>query len=262
MLSSVHNLVAVLRAFRLDRPELSLAELSRAVDLPKSTVNKVVRTLWAEGFLERAPGTLKYRPSLRMFEMGHFILNHIDLVREATPLIRHLARQTGETAHLTYYENGEVIWLLRVDSPASYQLYSRVGRRAPASVTAAGKAVLAFLEEDEIRRVMEQGWRKLTWKTNLDREALRRDLERVRQTGYSFQSEEVDIGIASVGAPIWNDQGRAIAGISVAGPAVRFTPEAVRRMGRMAQQTGLAISERLGFSGLPLDARTRAEERS
>lgn len=250
MLSSVHNVVAVLRAFRLDRPELSLAELTRMLRLPKSTVNKALRTLVHAGYLEPIGATAKYRPSLRMFEMGHFILQHIDLVREATPLVRNLAKLTGETAHLTYYENGEVIWLLRVDSPTSYQLYSRIGRRAPAGAAASGKAVLAYLPEGELEQILKTGWRKLTVKTNANRDVLLRDLERVRVNGYSFQADEVDMGIASVGAPIFNYQSRVIASVSVAGAAQRFTPERVRRVGQLAKQTANAISERMGY-GLP-----------
>ncbi|MDQ0190268.1 IclR family transcriptional regulator [Alicyclobacillus cycloheptanicus] len=255
MLSSVHHVVMVLRAFRLDRPEMSLADLSRATGLPKSTANKCIHTLVTEGFLERVEGSSKYRPSLRMFEIGNFVLKQMELVREATPLVRHLAKQTGETAHLTYYENGEVIWLLRVDSPTSYQLYSRVGRRAPAMAAASGKAILAFLSEDALSGVLEKGWRKLTIHTNASREVLLRDLERVRVDGYSFQAGEVDRGIASVGAPIFNHRAQAIASVSVAGPIERFHPDAVRRIGRLAIQTGLAISERLGYRGVQTPVR-------
>lgn len=247
MLSSVHNVVAVLRAFRLDRPVLSLAEITRTVNLPKATVNKSVQTLLAAGFLERVDGQPLYRPSLRMFELGHFILRHLDMVREATPFVRHLAEVTGHTAHLTAYENGEVIWLLRVDSRDQHPLYSRVGRRGPAGATAAGKAILAFLEPDELQHVLAQGWRKLTLKTNADRTVLVRALDEVRRTGYSFQTEEVDIGIASVGAPIFDYQQRPVASVSVAGPTEALTPDAVRRIGRLAQQTALAISERIGY---------------
>lgn len=250
MLSSVHNVVSVLRAFRLDRPEMSLAELARAVELPKPTVNKVVQTLLAEGFLERVSDRARYRPNLRMFELGHFILNHLDMVHEATPYIRHLSQLTGETAHLTAYENGEVIWLLRIDGPSSSELYSRIGRRAPATAAAAGRAILAFLAADELDHVISQGWRKLTVKTTADRDQLLRDLALVRQNGYSFQTEEVDIGIASVGAPVFDYQQRPVASVSVAGPSVRFTTDAVRRIGLLAQQTALAISRRMGYQAV------------
>lgn len=247
MLTSVRNIAIILRTFRLDEPELSLSELARAVNMPKSTVYKLVCTLMASGFLQKDDGSGKYRPSIRMFEMSQSILNHIDLVREATPFIKLLAKQSGETTHLTYYENGETIWVLKVENPFFVQLYSRVGRRAPAAATASGKAILACLPPQELQRVLIQGWKTLTEKTALNDESLLKDLEQIRRNGYAVQVEEVDMGIASVGAAIFDYRECPVAGISLAGPVSRFTPDNIRRFGRLAKETAFAISERIGY---------------
>jgi len=247
VLTSVRNIAVILRTFRLEAPELSLAELSRAVNLPKSTVYKLVCTLLASEFIEKDDQTGKYRPSIRMFEMSQFILNRIDLVREATPFIKLLAKQSGETAHITYYENGEVIWLLKVENPFFVQLYSRVGRRAPAAATASGKAILAHLDEKEIQHVLSQGWKTLTPKTSGNDDKLLKELERIRKLGYAMQIEEVDIGVASVGAPIFDHQQCPIAAISIAGPVSRFSPDAIKNYGRLAKETAFAVSERIGY---------------
>ncbi|PWI57131.1 IclR family transcriptional regulator [Sulfoacidibacillus thermotolerans] len=246
MLSSVQHIISILRLFRLDRPEMSLAQVSRYTGLPKSTTNKLLQTLVNMGFLEKVAERAHYRPSLQMFEMSHFILNHLALVQEAAPFIRHLAKQSGQVAHLTCYDKGEVTWLVKITHAHNDHLYSRVGRRAPASIAASGKAVLAFLEVQEWLPTFESGWRRLTVKSNMDPNVLLRELDFVRKNGYSFQEEEVDLGVCSIGAPIFNERMRPIASVSLAGHVNLFTTEMIKQYGRLTKHTALAISERIG----------------
>ena len=242
MLSSVANIARILRSFHLACPELSLTELSRSLDIPKTTMLKLLHTMRAEGFLEKDPQTGKYRPGQRTLSMSYAILSQSHLARTALPFLQSLVQQTGLVAHLTRYERGEAVWITKVDSPWHPALYSRVGRRVPAYAPASGKAILAFLDADELGWVLASDWKPLTSKTQTDKRVFSAELLGIQKAGYSLQREEVEEGIASVGGPLLNDRGQAIASISLAGPVQRFNAVSVRELGTLVKKTAHEIA--------------------
>jgi DNA-binding IclR family transcriptional regulator len=214
-----------------------------------------VATLNAEGFLEKNPVSGRYRPAVQLFEMSQMVLHRIQLTEEALPFMRALAQQSGETVMLSLYEDGEVIWILKIDGPYALKVYSEVGRRNPVYAAASGKAMMAFMEQEELDHIFSLPWHPLTPKTNIDKEAVLKELESIRSIGYATQFEEIDEGIASVAAPIFDHLGRPVAAVVVAGAVTRFKGETLKTLGAMVHNTASEISRHLGYSTIKQEFR-------
>ncbi len=241
MLTSVQLAIEALRTFRWDRPELSLAEIARQVNRPKSTIAKVLTTLTTASFLEPVNGTCRYRPALPMLLLGPVMVNHSQLVQCALPIVEHLAQRTQQTVHLTVCESGEVVWLIRKDCGARYTLYSRVGRRG----SAAGRAILAFMEGDSWKTAYARSWSRLTTKTRQDPARLSEEMAEIRRRGYAIQADEVDLGIASIAVPVFDACDRPVASLSVVGPKTMFNHQHIPRFSRWAQAAASLLRRRL-----------------
>lgn len=243
MLSSVSNIARILRSFRLDCPELSLTELSRNLNIPKSTMYKLLNTMRSEGFLEKNSHNGKYRPGKRMLSINYTILSQTHLAKSALPFLHSLVERTGLVAHMTCYENGEVIWITIIHGRYNPLLYSRVGRRVQAYAPASGKAILAFLDPKELDSLFAIEWKAITPKTQTNKGILLNELRHIQEIGYSVQREEVDPGIASIGGPVFDEQGKPIASISLAGLVQRFNEETIRELGSMVKRTADEIAQ-------------------
>lgn len=245
MLSSVRNASRILKAFDVSHPEWGIAELSRVFAIPKSTVHQLVCSMVEEGVLVRVEPQGRYRLHLNLFSLSQQMVQDLELVREAEPFLRSLVQMSGETVHLTAYADGDVVFVCKLEGDQPMRLFSMVGKRAPAHAAASGKAMLAYWPE-ELERLIQEGLRSLTSHTIRTGEALRLDLAEVRRRGYAINREEVDVGVASVGAPIRNYEGEVMAAISVAGPIHRLQPR-IERLGDLAKATAYHVSERMGY---------------
>ena len=224
---------------------MSLSELSRKLEIPKSTMFKLLHTMTLQGFLERNEDTGKYRPGRRLLSLNHTILSSQELSRTAYPYLKILSKRTGLVAHLTCYEHGEVIWLMKVGEGHQPPLYSRVGRRIPAYAPASGKAILAFLDAGQVDQLVGYRWKTLTPKTNMDKKKFLEELYATKQNGFSIQREEVDLGVASLAVPIFNALQKPVAGISVAGYEQYFSKRRMRDIRVAVKQTAKEIAENI-----------------
>lgn len=209
------RLAAIMDAFDMGEQVLSLAELSKRSELPKSTVHRLAEQLRAIGWLERDHNNA-YRVGMRIFELGGLALQRDQLRDTAFPLLQDLAAATGLAVQLGVLDRGEVIYLERIVS-RDFSLPTRLGGRMPAYCTGLGKAMLAF-DDLAAEEVMNSEMPRLTDHTITEAGALRAALDEVRATGVARDVHESVTGLVCVAAPIRNS-GRAIAAVSVTGPA-------------------------------------------
>lgn len=232
------------------RAYVSASEQAEMLGLHKSTVLRLLSTLEHKGYVERDPETKGYRLRWKLFQLGSAVLTRNDLVREARPILEELARATGEVVHLSVLDDDEVVYVDKVEPPSTIRMYSRVGRRSPAHCTGVGKALIAFLPDAELNRLLEErGLRRYTRGTITDPEVLRRELARVRQTGVAYDEEEHEEGICCVAAPVRDHRGAVVASISVAGPAFRLGRERRQELAKVVRGASERISARLGYAG-------------
>ncbi len=227
--------------------DLGVTELARQLDLNKSTTFRLLATLVSLGYVTQDRETGKYRLGLHLVELGALALDRIDLRTEARPFLADLADRTGETVHLAILDRNQVVYIEKFESKQTLTMKSRVGAHAPAHCTGVGKALLAFLEHDELKRVVsEESLYRFTANTIADPQALLEHLERVRQLGYAIDDEEHELGIRCVAAPVRNHSGKVAAAISVSGPGLRLTRERIEEMIPLVVETSAKISRALG----------------
>ena len=183
------------------------------------------------GLIERAPAN-RYRLGLKLYDMGSRAVEQIDLRSRIHPHLRKLALRVGETVHLGVLHKTRVVYIDKIE-PINRRvcISSRTGTSNPVYSTSLGKAILAYLPEEEAARIISAiRFTSFTAKTLSSAEELWSALERVRRRGYAVDDEEMEIGTRCVGAPILDANGRAIAALSVSGSSLRLAAHCVPKI--------------------------------
>lgn len=254
LLVSVDHALALLEAFSPDAPELGVTELSARLGLAKSTISRLLATLAARGYIRRNPATGKYRLGLKPFEIGAVAASLLNVREAALPFLEKLRDTTRETVHLGVLDDAEVVYIEKIESPQTIRMYSRIGRRAPLHCTALGKAILASLPPEEVRRIAGRGLSRYTGSTLTSMRALMAGLAQTREQGYALDREEFEEGLRCVAAPIRDYTGTVVASAGIAGPAVRVTEERMPEFIKAVTEATQAVSAHLGYRRGPAGA--------
>jgi DNA-binding IclR family transcriptional regulator len=209
----------ILRALDREHDGLSLAELAARVELPRSTVHRVVQALRAEGFVTNAStnGGVRLGPELMRLALGM----RREIRQTLHPEIAALSAELEETVDLSVLEGNVVRFIDQVASPRLLRAVSSVGATFPLHSTANGKAVLAALPEDEALALLPATLEPTTERSITSRAALLRELDEIRNRGYAYDHEEHHDGITAIGIALRDPLGPLVA-ISVPVPAQRF----------------------------------------
>lgn len=235
--------LTVLECIAQSRKGFSVSELSRRLTLPKSSVHLILRTFERRGYLQKQATGGRYRFGLKLMSLGHLALDGVELRDEARPILQRLVLATGLTAHLGILERGEIVIIERVDAATPVRVVSFVGRRMKIHSTAVGKALAAFLPPDSLEAQLALApLEPQNERTIASAGDLRRELERVRQVGYSFNDQEDELGVRAVGAPILSADGVAFAAISVVGTTGQLPLDRVVATGEAVGEAAQQIS--------------------
>ncbi|MBC7224453.1 MAG: IclR family transcriptional regulator [Anaerolineae bacterium] len=248
LVASVVRAARLLKTFSRERPELGITELANLLNLPPSSVYRLVSSLESEGLMEQDPTTGKYRLSLELFLLGAQVLNQVGLGESSLPFLRRLAEESGETVNMGILRNGRVVYLHKVDSPKVIRASFAIGDQAPAHCTAIGKVLLAYLSDREVEELVRQHpLEKWGPNTITSLEALKEELQRTRERGYSLDDEEFAPNIRCIGAPVRDHLGQVVAGIAISGPAHRLSLERLEELREPILETACQISQRMGY---------------
>ncbi len=250
-LRSVNNALSILEAFTLDRPELGVTELARALGLGKSTVHRLLASLSLRGYVRKNPATDRYCLGLKAFEVGSVAAGQQTIRAAAAPYLQRLAAACRETVHLGVLDEWDVVYIDKIESQQVLQMYSRIGRRAPAHCTALGKALLAWEPEEALERFFRRRLRAYTPRTLTDPPALRQDLARVRARGYALDDDEFEVGLKCIAAPVRDHTRRVVASLGIASPSVRMPEERVAPLAAVVRATAADLSAALGWRERP-----------
>jgi len=228
---------------------MNMTEISERLEIYPSTIHRILDTLKHWGYVEQDPHTQKYQLGLKALELGMAKLHQMDLAREATPYLKELVNQCNETVHLGVLEEGEVLYLAKEESSQTIRMISYVGKRAPLHCTALGKVLLAYLPEEERKKILgKKALPRLTENTITDKRELEKELGKVREQGFALDREENEKDVRCVAAPIRNYQGEVIAALSISSPAFRIDKNAQNNLKKALIKTSREISMRLGYS--------------
>jgi DNA-binding IclR family transcriptional regulator len=247
MVNSVHKAVGILSL--LSRHDgLGVTEISRQLEIPKSSVHSILETLESEQLVERAAESRKFHLGVRLIELGNQAQAELDIVKVASPFLKQLNQETDETVHLTLLDNDEVLYVDCLESKKRLRTYSVIGIRAPLYCTSVGKAMLAFQPEEEIERIIHAvPLIRMTEQTITNPDALREELAAIRERGYAVDNMEHEEHLRCVGAPIFDAAGHAFASVSISGPDQRNTLERIPEIAELVTATAAEISSRFGY---------------
>lgn len=247
--SSLAKGLGLLDAFSLERPGLTLAELTAASGLPRATVHRLLSALRALGYVHYDPPTRQFRLGYKLLERGYLVAEQIDLRPVARPHLERLRDDTGETVSLQVVDGDEGVYVDKLEPLAGFRLWTRVGMRRPLHAGCSMKVLLAHLPPQRIEAILQRGLPRLTRLTITNPDALRRDLATIRAQGYSVTFGESHDGVHGVAAPIRDHTGRVVASVSVLAPAVRIPRSRIPELIEKVTETARRISRDLGYAG-------------
>jgi len=248
-IQSVSHALDVLERFMGEPDELGVTELSKRLKLHKNNIFRLLATLEARGYIEQNKATENYRLGVGCLRLGQQFIDQMGLLRQARPVMGEIARSSRETTFIAILRNGSVIPVDAVEPEQPVRLVSRVGVALPLHCTAAGKAQLAFAD-DELRNSLPDTLPKFTERTIVDRQALGQQLKKIGENGYAVDLGEHVEDVRSVAVPV-RDYTRAVVGsLAVSGPAYRLSQERLEKeVVPLMLKAGRELSSRLGFGG-------------
>ena len=226
---------------------MTLTEICHLVRLPKTTVFRYLYTLRECGFVAYEPETDLYRLGLRVFELAQSVDEQLQVRQVALPYMHELRDQFNETVNLGVIDNKEVAYIEMMESRHSLRMQARLGSRDPVYSTALGKAILAFMSENEWSNHLPAEFTPRTSTTHISFNALKQDLMQIRSRGFSLDLQENEEGAQCVGAPIFDHLGRARAAISVSAPVSRLDDVMQQQITEALLEATAAISHHLGY---------------
>jgi DNA-binding IclR family transcriptional regulator len=233
----------ILELFSDRRPALTMGEIAELTELNRATVYRFCQTLLQLGYLEDA-GDRRLRPGLKAVSLARAALSSHELPDLALPHLRRLRRETGETVNMALLDGAHVVYVSRLLSDDLLALRLFVGSRLPAYASSLGRAILAYLPEDEVQELIDQlPLQPLTEYTIVNRAQLLAELQRVRRRGYAINNQEFVLGIFGIAAPIFDVSGRPVAAINLSLARVPKRSEIESTLAPQVVEAAAAVSE-------------------
>jgi len=241
---SIQRALNILTCFDWDHRDLTFSEIVERIELPKSTVSRILSTLENEGFLVRDQDTARYKLGHAIYLLGLIAKQGLDIRNISIPFMENMTKLTDETSNLYLLEDFDRVCIAQIESPKPIKQLVKVGERFPIWAGATGRSILAQLDES-IWHEMEKDLIQFTEKTVVDPKQFVEDLKEIKRNGYSLSLGEKFQEVGCVAAPIFNESG-VIGCISISGPVYRF-PEDVTEYAKLVTDSAQNISYRLGY---------------
>jgi IclR family acetate operon transcriptional repressor len=240
----------LLEVFLGGSSELAAPELAAALGMSRGSVQRLLDTLHARGYVERDLETRKYRLGVRVFDLGARFHNQLDIRRAALPEMTSLVEQTGQAAFLCVRDGDEALCLERVGGRHRVRIFAlQLGERQPLHCGAAPRALLSGLADDEILAYARRTkLPRFTPQTITSADGLVADAHRTQRQGYVLSDEDVTAGIAAVGAPVHDHTGQVVASISVSGLSATYTAPRIGELANGVRATADRLSRQMGYS--------------
>jgi DNA-binding IclR family transcriptional regulator len=245
---AVERALAMLEAVAHEPEGLSNAEISRKLQIPKSSASYILRTLEKQGYLHRDDESGKYRVGLKILSLSRGALSGIDVREVALPIMRHLVEKTNLTCHLAILDGPEAVYIEKVEPTGFIRMDTWVGRRMRVHATSVGKSLVAHIPQPQLEKILaDRAMERRTPKTICTLPRLLKELEKVRTQGYAVDDEENNLGARCVGAPIFNQQGRIEASLGLSGTTHQVNEQTMPRILEHLKDAARHISMQLGY---------------
>jgi IclR family KDG regulon transcriptional repressor len=247
---SVERALDILLCFTREEHTRSLTQIAETVHMSKTTVHRLLTTLENKRFITRDKVTGLYRLGFRFIEMASLVLQDVELHRWAYPYLQRLSAEFGETVDLSILDGAQVIYLEVIESPQRVKIAAAVGQRLPAYFTASGKALLAYLPEEQVRKIFAENMASTSSHAPISVPEMLADLRATAERGYAVSEQEYEEEINAVAVPILDAEKHPIASIAIVGPSYRLTNERLPLLGDALRKMTEVISSEVGLTAL------------
>ncbi len=250
MIKSVDRALKVLDILKHYPKGLGVTELANQLDVAKSTSHRLLASLEEYGYVQKADNFNTYRMGLKFLEMQQFVIEQLDIVELAHPILDKLSHELEEIVHLVMLDGNEIVYIDKVDKNSStIRIYSQIGKRAPLHCTGVGKAILAYYDSNKLESFFNTiTMNQFTKNTLSSQQNLVPELSTIRNQRYAMDNEEHEIGIRCIAAPVFNHIGEVQFAISATGPISRMDNEVLKERIPLIQQAAKQISKKLGYT--------------
>ena len=226
--------------------EAGVTEIAGQLGVHKSTAFRLVTTLEAHDLVEQTEDRGKYRLGLGLVRLAGTSTARLDVVQQARPVIRRLAGECGETVNIAVLGNHAALYVDQVTGGSGLQSHNWVGQQIPLHATSNGKVLLSELSRAEVDELVER-LTPYTPQTITRRDALHRELGKVREQGYAVATDELEVGLTAIAAPVRSAHGDVVASMSISGPTLRLPDERVETLVPALLAACANVSQRLGW---------------
>ncbi|WP_026702493.1 IclR family transcriptional regulator [Salibacterium aidingense] len=246
---AVERSITVLEAFTMNKGKLSLDEVVSFTNIPRSTVYRILCTLEINGMLEFDEEDQRYRPGLKLVEIGVFLSSSLDIYQEAEDVLLKLQTDTEQTVVMALGDEKDIIYVFIKENNEGLKFSSVVGQRRPYTYGVLGYTLLAFEDKEKMERILREEISKRTPYTVTDRNEMKHRFENIRIRGLFTETDETTVGVTGVGAPVFDRKKKPAAAIGIVGPSIQLKDTNLIKAENLLFQAAEEISNRMGYKG-------------
>ena len=227
---------------------LSITDISKKLNLHKSTVFRLLNSLKNRGYIQQNSDTLKYSIGYEFIELSSLYLNNLELKTEAEPILRKLSQRTTKTVFLAILQDHQAMYIDKVEQFNSLRKYSIIGTKTPLHCTALGKSLLIGMDEEEIREFYEKhDFEIYTKNTIKDIATLLKEIKKSKQQGWTCDNEEIEEGVNCIASPIYDYRSNIIAAVSTSWNIKAALPISKENIINYVKEAAEEISANMGY---------------
>lgn len=218
-----------------DAGPLPLTDLSRRLDLNKSTIHRILTSLMYLGYVKQDAETGKYYLSFKILSLANRLLEKMDILDSIRPILRRISAETGETVHFVQLDGTDAVYICKEESTQnSVRMVSKVGSRIPLFCSGVGKAMMAEMSDDKIKKIWDRSDRKeYTPHTITNYEDFLKRLKEVKEKGYALDDEENELGVRCIAIALPDYSGVYRYAMSITAPVTRMSDERIQELAEL-----------------------------
>jgi IclR family KDG regulon transcriptional repressor len=249
IIQSLDRALKMLDLFNEHHIELKITEIASRMEMHKSTVHSLLKTLQIHGYIDQNMDSGKYKLGLKLLERSQLLLQGLDIRSVARKHLEYLSQKTGQTTHLVILNGNEGVYIDKVEGEKAVIRYSRIGKRISIHSSGVGKVLIAFRKEkDEIESILNNyHFEQKTKHTIQDLGTFRAEISEVQMKGYAIDNQENEQGVRCAAVPVYNHNGEAIAAMSISTMVTHVDDEELKHLIELLKAEAKKISHSLGY---------------
>lgn len=245
---TVDRAIDVLNVFTPEKPILTIDEIAQATRLPKATVYRLLYTMERRGLIQYHPETLQYKIGLKMLEYAGLVTGTLDVRKESEDLLDDLHMKTRQSVLMAVPDNDSIVYVFKREKPEGLKYSSFVGQRRPLNYGVMGRIIMAYLPKERLTSIMRK-YPAPPWMEEGETvdDTIRINFDTVKKELVCVDINKTNDGVAGIGAPIFNAEGKLIAALALIGPTVQLVDDEFDRKKEFVKEAARQISRRMGY---------------